>query len=106
MIQLVSICARIVENQQEECSTVRRPEEESEQDRLRSSLSQAGFLDIAPDEFADRIKQAKQVVIGRLSELLQVKTDLRERESAACSLATLKKLETTVGRNARERSSD
>lgn len=78
-----------------------RPDDESEQDRLWSSLSEAGFLDITPDEFADRIKEAKHVVIGRLGELLQVTTDIRERESAACSLATLKKLERTVGRSAK-----
>lgn len=106
MIQFVSTCVRNIESQQEGYSIVRRPEDESEQDRLWSSLSQAGFLEIAPDEVAERIKEAKLVVIGRLSELLQVTTDLRERESAACSLATLKKLETTVGRHARERSSE
>ncbi len=71
-----------------------------------SLLLEAGFFDIPPDEFADRIKQAKHVVITRLSELLQVSTDIRERESAACSLATLKKLETIVGRSGERRSFD
>jgi hypothetical protein len=75
------------------------PDKESERERVWNSLLEAGFLDIPPDEFADRIKEAKHVVIARLSQLLQVSTDIRERESAACSLATLKKLETTVGRS-------
>ena len=77
-----------------------RPDKETDEERVWSLLFEAGFLDIRPDEFADRIKEAKHVVIGRLSELLQAASDIRERESAACSLATLKKLETTVGRKA------
>jgi hypothetical protein len=78
---------------------VSRPDQESERQRRWSLLLKAGFLDIPPDEFADRIKEAKHVVIARLSELLRVTTDTRERESAACSLATLKKMETIVGRS-------
>lgn len=81
--------------------SVNRPDKETEQERVWSLLFEAGLLDIHPDEFADRIKEAKHVVIGRLSELLQAASDIRERESAACSLATLKKLETTVGRSGR-----
>jgi hypothetical protein len=84
---------------------VTRPDNDSEPERVWSLLSKAGFLDIPPDEVADRITEAKHVVIGRLSELLQVTNNIRERESAACSLATLKKLETTVGRR-KKRSSD
>jgi hypothetical protein len=75
---------------------VSRPDQESERERGWSLLLEAGFLDIPPDEFADRIKEAKHVVIARLSELLRVTTDAQERESVACSLATLKKLETIV----------
>lgn len=78
-----------------------RPEKKSDEQGVWSSLLEAGFLDIPPDQFVDRIKEAKHVVIGRLSELLQVKTDIRERESAACSLATLKKMETIVGQKRR-----
>jgi hypothetical protein len=85
---------------------VSRPDKESEQERVWSLLFEAGFLDIPPDEFADRIKEAKHVVIERLGELLRVTTDIRARESAACSIATLKKLETTVGRSGKGRSSD
>ena len=78
-----------------------RPDKETEQEREWSLLFEAGFLDIQPDEFAARIKEAKHVVMGRLSELLQAASDIRERESAACSLAILKKLETTIGRSGR-----
>ena len=83
-----------------------RPDKETEQEHVWSLLFEAGFIDIHPDEFAERIKQAKHVVIGRLSELLQAASDIRERESAACSLATLKKLETAVGEPEKQRSSD
>ena len=82
-----------------------RPHEESEKERVWRVLSEAGLIDIPPDEFAERIKEAKQVVMGRLSELLELTTDFQERESAAYSLATLKKLERTVSRSGR-RSSD
>jgi hypothetical protein len=85
---------------------VSRSDKESEHERVWSLLLEAGFFDIPPDEFADRIKEAKHVVVARLSQLLQVTTDIRERESAACSLATLKKLETIVGRSGKRRSSD
>jgi hypothetical protein len=85
---------------------VSRSDKESGREPGQSLLLKAGFLDIPPDEFADRIKEAKHVVIERLSELLQVTTDIRERESAACSLATLKKLETIVERSEKRRGSD
>jgi DNA-binding ferritin-like protein len=75
---------------------VSRPHEESEEERVWRVLSEAGLIDIPPDEFAERIKEAKHVVMGRLSELLETTTALEERESAAYSLATLKKLEGTV----------
>jgi hypothetical protein len=78
---------------------VNRPFEESEQERIWKLLSEAGLIEIPPDEFPERIREAKDVVMGRLSELLEVSNDIRERESAAYSLATLKKLETTVGRS-------
>jgi hypothetical protein len=85
---------------------VSRSDKESEHERVWSLLLEAGFFDIPPDEFAERIKEAKHVVIARLSQLLQVTTDIRERESAACSLATLKKLETIIGRSGKWRSPD
>jgi len=84
---------------------VSRPHAESEKERVWKVLSEAGLIDIPPDEFAQRIKDAKHAVMGRLSELLELTTDTQERESAAYSLATLKKLERTVSRSGR-RSSD
>jgi hypothetical protein len=84
---------------------VSRPHEESEKERVWRVLSEAGLIDIPPDEFAERIKEAKHVVMGRLSELLEMTTEIQERESAAFSLATLKTLERTVSRSGR-RSSD
>ena len=67
-------------------------------------LSEAGLIDIPPDEFAERIKEAKHVVMGRLSELLEQTTNIQEREAAAYSLATLKELERTVSRRGRRTS--
>jgi hypothetical protein len=77
--------------------------EKSEKQRLWRSLLEAGLIDIPPDHFADRVKEAKAVVMGRLGELLHVKSNIQERESAAHSLATLKKLETTLMQSAKER---
>ena len=81
-----------------------RPNDESEKERVWRVLSEAGLIDISPDEFAERIKEAKHVVIERLSELLELTTDIQERESAAYSLATLKKLERTLSRSERRNS--
>ena len=67
-----------------------RSDEQSEKERLWKLLSEAGFVDIAPDQVQDRIKQAKDVVMGRLSELLTARNELHELDSAAYSLATLK----------------
>jgi len=80
---------------------VTRPDEESEKERVWRVLSEAGLIDIPPDKFAERIKEAKHVVMGRLSELLEQTTDIQEREAAAYSLATLKELERTVSRSGR-----
>ncbi|HVR24101.1 MAG TPA: hypothetical protein VMU26_12375 [Candidatus Polarisedimenticolia bacterium] len=82
-----------------------RPHDESEKERVWRVLSEAGLIDIPPDEFAERIKEAKRVVMGRLSELLEATTEIhQECESAAYSLATLKKLEGTVSRSGRRSS--
>jgi hypothetical protein len=80
---------------------VTRADEESEKERVWRVLSEAGLIDIPPDEFAERIKEAKHAVMGRLSELLEQTTDIQEREAAAYSLATLKELERTVSRGGR-----
>lgn len=73
-----------------------RPKDESDKEQLWSSLVEAGLLDIPPNQFAQRIKDAKRAVMGRLSELLERRNNIQERESAAYSLATLRKLETTL----------
>ena len=83
-----------------------RPYEESEKELDWSLLSEAGLIDIPADQFPQRIKEAKHAVIGRLTELLQLTNDIEERESAAYSLATLKKLETTLKRSGTPHSSD
>src|SRR5262249_11871737 len=85
-----------------EWRAVSRPDEKTETERVWKLLSEAGLVDITLDDFPERIKEAKDVVMGRLSELLKVTTDIQERHSAAYSLATLKKLEKTLGRTDRK----
>jgi hypothetical protein len=75
---------------------VSRPHQESDEERVWRVLSEAGLIDISPKELPERIKEAKAVVIERLSELLELTTGIQERRSAAYSLATIKKLEKTV----------
>ena len=65
---------------------------------LWTVLSEAGLVDIPNDEFSERVKEAKKVVMDRLGELLETTSDIEERDSAAYSLATLKKLETALQR--------
>lgn len=84
-----------------ECRNVGPSGEKSEKQRLWISLLEAGLIDIPADDISDRIKEAKAAVMGRLGELLQLKSNIQERESAAHSLATLKKLETTLSRTAK-----
>ena len=79
---------------------------ESEKQQVWSLLSEAGLVDIPTDEFSERVKEAKNAVMERLGELLEATTDIEERDSAAYSLATLKKLETTLKREGKPRSSD
>jgi hypothetical protein len=79
---------------------------ESEKEQLWTLLSEAGLIDIPADQFPERIKEAKKAVMERLSELLELKTDIGERDSAAYSLATLKKLETTLKRCGKPRDFD
>jgi hypothetical protein len=89
-----------------ECRAVTREDEESQKEQAWKLLSEAGLIDISPDDFPERIKEAKNVLMGRLSELLEVTTDVQERESAAYSLATLKRLETTFWRATKTHTSD
>lgn len=75
-----------------------RHPDETEKERVWQLLSEAGLVDIKLDDFPERIKEAKHVVMGRLGELLEATTDLQERQSAAYSLAMLKRLESTLWR--------
>jgi len=75
------------------------PDDETRKRQVWKSLSDAGLVEIAFDEFPDRIKEAKQTVIGRLSQLLKLKNDVQERESVAHSLGTLKNLEAKLRRD-------
>jgi len=77
----------------------RVPEQTDEQQPWRV-LSEAGLVEIRLDEFADRIRDVKNIVIVRLRELLDFDTGMKERESAAYSLGTLKGLELKVLANA------
>ena len=76
------------------------PDEETEQQQLWRALSEAGLVEIRLDEFAERIKDVKRIVTVRLRELLDFNTGIKERESAAYSLGTLKGLELKVLANA------
>jgi hypothetical protein len=76
---------------------VSRSDVETEEQRV---LSDAGLVEIRLDEFAERIRDVKRIVIARLRELLDFNTGLKERESAAYSLGTLKGLELKVLANA------
>jgi hypothetical protein len=79
-----------------------RPDEENHTPRVWKSLRQAGLVEINLDEFPERLKEVKHVAIGRLGELLERQTGLREREFVAHSLGTLKRLEATLRPGARE----
>jgi hypothetical protein len=70
--------------------------EEDRTQRVRKSLADARLVEIEVDEFPDRIREVKQVAIGRLGELLQKDTALQERRSVAHSLGTLSRLEATL----------
>lgn len=70
----------------------------SEKQRVWDQLSKAGLIDIPGDQFPERIKEAKKAVMQRLDELLEVESAAEECDSAAYSLATLKKLEATLRR--------
>jgi len=71
---------------------------QSGKQQVWTQLSEAGLIDIPTDEFSERVKEAKKAVMDHLGELLESTTDIKERDSAAYSLATLKKLETALQR--------
>lgn len=77
-----------------------RSDEETEKLRVWRVLSEAGLVEIRLDEFAERIRDVKHIVAGRLFDLLNFDTGVQERESAAYSLGTLKGLELKVLANA------
>ena len=76
------------------------PNEQAQVQRVWKSLTDAGLLEIKPDEFPDKLKKVKRVAIGWLGELLERQNAVRERESVAHSLGTLKRLENTLGTDA------
>ena len=77
-----------------------RSDDETEEQQVWRALSEAGLVEIRLDEFAERIKDVKRIVTMRLRELLDFNTGIKERESAAYSLGTLKGLELKVLANA------
>jgi len=85
-------------------AAVSRSDEETEEQQVWKALSEAGLVEIRLEEFAERIKDVKRIVTGRLRELLDfntgISTGIKERESAAYSLGTLKGLELKVLANA------
>ncbi len=74
-------------------------DEEIEAQQVWRTLSEAGLVEIRVDEFAEKIREVKRVVVVRLRELLDFDTSMKERESAASSLGTLKGLELKVLEN-------
>jgi hypothetical protein len=78
------------------CRSVSRPYEETKTQRVWKSLTEAGFVEIKPDEFRERIKEIKNVAMGRLDELLELRTGSQEQQSVAHLLGFLKRLETTL----------
>jgi len=79
---------------------VSRSDEGTEKQQIWRVLSEAGLVEIRLDEFAERIRDVKRIVIVRLRELLDFDNAIKERESAAYSLGTLKGLELKVLANA------
>ena len=77
-----------------------RSDEETNEQQAWRVLSEAGLVEIRRDEFAERIRDVKRIVTVRLCELLNFDTGIKERESAAYSLGTLKGLELKVLANA------
>ena len=77
-----------------------RSDKETEEQEVRRVLSEAGLVEIRLDEFAEKIRDVKRIVMVRLSELLDFNTDFQERQSAAYSLGALKRLEVKVLANA------
>jgi hypothetical protein len=75
---------------------VSRSDDETEEQQAWRALSEAGLVEIRLDEFVEKIGDVKRIVIVRLRELLDFNTGIKERESAAYSLGTLRGLELKV----------
>jgi hypothetical protein len=73
-----------------------RSDEENSEQQAWKTLSEAGLVEIRVEEFAERIRDVKRLVQVRLRELLDFGAGVKERESAAYSLGTLKGLELKV----------
>ncbi len=73
-----------------------RSDDETEEQQAWRVLSEAGLVEIRLEEFAERIRDVKRIVGVRLRELLDFDNSIKERESAAYSLGTLKGLELKV----------
>jgi hypothetical protein len=76
-----------------------RSDEENSEQQAWKTLSEAGLVEIRVEEFAERIRDVKRLVQVRLRELLDFDAGVKERESAAYSLGTLKGLELKVQAN-------
>ena len=74
--------------------------------KARKSLNDAGLVEIALDQFPERIKEVCHVAMGRLGELLERKNDVEERECVARSVGTLKRLENKLEATGRSSKSD
>jgi hypothetical protein len=79
---------------------VSRSDNETDELQVWRVLSEAGLVEIRLDEFAERIRDVKRIVTGRLRDLMDFNNRVQERESAAYSLGTLKGLELKVLANA------
>jgi hypothetical protein len=73
-----------------------RSNDRTQTQRIWKALSEAGLVEIKPDEFPAKIKKVKHVAILWLGELLERRTAGREKEIVARSLGTLKRLEAAV----------
>jgi hypothetical protein len=63
--------------------------------KFKKALHPSG-VESRPDDFPERIQDVKEVVTGRLTELLEVRSGPEECESAAYSLGRLKDLEVSL----------
>jgi hypothetical protein len=79
---------------------VSQSDDEPDELQVWRVLSEAGLVEIRLDEFAERIRDVKRIVTGRLRDLLDFDTGVQERESVAYSLGTLTGLELKVLANA------